>query len=182
MQTAITGGIAEGKSTVLGYVAELGYSTLSADSVAREVFSDPAINCQLALEAGQSAPIAPGSLRDALVKNPIIRRAVNRIMHPKIMEIIRASGSQFVEVPLLIETCLYSQFDHVWVVTCSPEEQRRRLADRYGDAFDGELLLTSQLRTEVKIPFADEVFRTNRPAQTVRRNVSEALARRFEMG
>jgi len=180
--TAITGGIAEGKSTVLGFVSDLGYKTLSADSVAREVFSDPDVNVLLAQLVGTNPPIAPQTLRHALAESPEIRHSVNRITHPRIMDAIRSSDAEFIEIPLLIESCLQGQFDCVWVVTCGLEEQRRRLEARYGPSGEGELLLNVQLPTLAKIPFADEVFRTNCAFEAVRRNVSKALARRFETG
>ena len=182
MVTAVTGGIAEGKSTVLDYLAELGFRTASADSVARTVFEDPTVNALLAGAVDQKGPISPIELRSALFGNPDLRRLVNRIMHPRIIDLIRRSAADFVEIPLLIETCLQGEFDSVWVVTCGLGEQKRRLVARYGNTVDVDVLIAAQLPTEVKIAFADEVFRTNCDFQTVRRNVSEALQRRFELG
>jgi len=180
--TAVTGGIGEGKTTVLGYLAELGFKTVSADSLARTVFEDPIINGLLARTVDHNGPILPVELRNALFGNPDLRRGVNRIMHPRIVDLIRRSAADFVEIPLLIEACLQGEFDSIWVVTCGLVEQRRRLTIRYENTIDVDALIAAQLPTEVKIPFADEVFRTNRDIQTVRRNVSEALQRRFERG
>ena len=182
MRTVVTGGIAEGKSTVLGFLHDLGYKTLSADVLARQIFLDPDVNALLAAIAGQPPPIAPAALRHALADDHSARRAVNRIMHPRVMAGILSSDAEFVEIPLLIETCLQGRLDRVWVVTCGLQEQLRRLEVRYGGTLEGRLLLSTQLPTAAKIPFADEVFRTNGPLESVRRNVSEALARRLETG
>ena len=178
MLTAITGGIAEGKSTVLGYLASLGHPSISADEVGRALFDDPSINSELARIAGVPSPIDRPTLRERLVTDPQVRRAVNRTMHPRIMEAIAASGAQFVEVPLLFETCLQGAFESIWVVTCGTVEQRRRLHARYGPEFDIDSILSTQLPTKAKLAFADVVIRTNRPEQDVKNSVSKAIESR----
>lgn len=180
MVTAVTGGIAEGKSTLLGILRDLGYQTLSADSIARGVFNDPGVNMSLSRVTGLASPVDSNGLRAAIIERPDIRRLVNGIMHPMVLQTIRESSADFVEIPLLIETCIQGEFDEIWVVTCGPKEQIRRLKKRYGDSFDHSAFISAQLPTSAKMPFADEVFRTNQPLESVRRNVSEALGRRFE--
>ena len=182
MITAITGGIGEGKSTVVGYLNELGYRTASADSFARDLFAEPGVNRQLAEVSGLPYPIAPHALRSKLLSDPEIRRSINRIMHPKVIEAIYSSNAQFVEIPLLIETCLFGRFDAIWVVTCGVDEQLRRLVDRYGSEIEAKHLMQTQLPTMAKIAFADEILRTNQAPEAVRRFVSQALARRFDTG
>ena len=178
--TAITGGIAEGKSTVLRFIASMGYSTASADDVARLVFEDGEVNGMLAEIAGMLAPISRSALRDVLFKDPSARRAVNRVMHPRIIDAISQLNVEFVEVPLLIEGCLQGSFDKIWVVTCGLEEQHARLKARYGATTDVDAILAMQLPTSAKLPFADLIIRTNREPQTVSRFVSEALQVRID--
>jgi len=180
MLTAITGGIAEGKSTVLSILSDMGYKTLSADASARELFDDPDVNRQLAEAAGVRGGIGPLDLRRAISGDPAVRRSVNRIMHPLVMNRIRSQQADFVEIPLLLEACLQGQFECIWVVTCGIGEQMNRLALRYGDRSEAEALIATQLRTTAKIPFADVVLRTNCPLEAVRRHISVALASRFE--
>lgn len=179
---AVTGGIAEGKSTVLGILRELGYETLSADGVAREIFIEPEVNQLLAWIAKVDPPVTPEVMREVLKNRPEVRRAVNRTLHPRVMERIASSSAHFVEIPLLIETCLQNECDGVWVVTCGKDEQIRRLVERYGESGSGRVLMAAQLPTSSKIPFADEVIRTNQSLPYVWRDVSNALARRFESG
>lgn len=172
---AITGGIGEGKSTVLRMVAEMGYGVASADALAREIFLLPDVNAELAAIAGVPAPIAPAALREAIAVSDIARRQVNAVMHARIVNAIEASGADFVEVPLLLEAGLQGRFDRLWVVTCGPDEQRKRLLDRYGDEAHISALLSTQLPTRAKIPFADVIVRTNESLESVRRLVSEAV-------
>lgn len=174
---AITGGIAEGKSTVLGYLRELGFSTVSSDDFAREVLEDGAVQQTLAIMAGLSVPIDRALLRERLFREPELRKEANALTHPLILNRIRSSESEAIEIPLLIETCLQGEFDRVWVVTCGEDEQRNRLQNRLGDSSLVSAALASQLPTEAKIPFADLVVRTNREPADVQRFVAAAAAR-----
>ena len=159
MSIAITGGIAEGKSTVLAILAGMGASTLSADEVAREIFHQPDTQAELSHLLGVPHAVSAATLRAAISVDPALRRKVNTFLHPLIMEEIAQIACDFVEIPLLIEVCNQSQFSEVWVVTCGPEEQRRRLRLRYPE-MDIESILETQLDTRVKETFADTVVQT----------------------
>lgn len=171
---AITGGIAEGKSTVAGYVRDLGFMVESSDRVAREVFNSAEVQSSLAALLNLEPPVSPEDMRQALRGNDEIRRTLNRLTHPRIVDVLSASPAQVIEVPLLIETCLQGVFDRVWVVTCGPEEQLRRLIERLGDEESARSLIRTQLTSDAKLAFADRVLRTNQPESTVKRFVSEA--------
>lgn len=165
-RVAITGGIAEGKSTVLGYLSSLGYKTLSADALARELFDEDSIQKELAALLGVEPPVQRSDLLRAIAAKPSLRRAVNRLFHPYLLPRLLDGGAEFIEIPLLIETCLQGLFDEVWVVTCGPDEQMRRLAARVGPR-EAVQLLAAQLPTQAKIPFADVIVRTNEPEERV---------------
>jgi len=172
---AITGGIAEGKSTVLGYLENMGFGVESADRLARETFLMPETQAELAGLLGIDPPVSPETLR-ARLEDDEIRRRVNECTHPKILAALRSSVARIIEVPLLVETCLLGEFDRVWVVTCGREAQLARLTARVGEV-EARRLVRTQLTSRVKIPFADRVFRTNEPESTVQRSVSLAVQR-----
>ncbi len=174
---AITGGIAEGKSTVLSYLRDLGYKVASADEVARQVFESEPVQKSLAELLAVPGSVSPADLREHLFENSDLRRKVNALMHPEILRRLAELNSDFVEIPLLIETCMQGKFRHVWVVTCGPEEQRKRLAERFGKDTDLDAILSSQLPTEVKCAFADLIVRTNRPPEDVNRFITAAARR-----
>lgn len=176
MRVAITGGIAEGKSTVLSMLAEAGHPAASADAVAREILSEPATRAALAEIAGLPLTFAPSELRQAIAASEAVRRAVNRLMHPAVMDRLAHSGATFFEVPLLVEACLQDRFDRIWVVTCGHEEQRRRLILRYGGEEHVDRMLAAQLPTRAKLPFADLIVRTNAPLDHVRRLLFSSVA------
>lgn len=183
---AITGGICDGKSTVLAELSERGHSTLQADEVAREVLSSPGLLEQLTDTFGPGAVDSgrPNAefLRAEVLPDPALRRRLNELTHActlqRILEAVRAAQAPvFVEVPLLIETCSQRFFDEVWVAVSSPDEQRRRLTERLqGDAESAERILGAQLPTRAKIPFADKILRTLPPVSSVKSEVDRALA------
>ncbi|MBI1755605.1 MAG: dephospho-CoA kinase [Fimbriimonas ginsengisoli] len=176
VRVALTGGIAEGKSTVLGYLGSMGYKIASADLLACEVYDLEEVQAELAGLSGLPRPVDRLALREAMEGDPGLRRSVNRLMHPRIVERLAASDAEYTEVPLLVEVCLFGAFDEIWVVTCGEDEQLRRLSERFGPD-EAPRMLKVQLPTTAKLPFADEVIRTNAPEQHVLNNVRKCADR-----
>jgi dephospho-CoA kinase len=173
---AITGGVAEGKTTALNYLRDLGYSVESSDRIGREVFELPEVQRALAEILNLSMPINSDDVRTQL-SNSELRRRVNELMHPRILARLSVADCDFVEVPLLIETCLQSYYDCVWVVTCGPDEQLKRLTERLGSEGDALALIRTQLTSGAKITFADTIIRTNLDELSVKRCVTLAARR-----
>lgn len=177
MRLAVTGGIAEGKSTVLRAVQEAGIEVASADEFAKQVFQQDLVQIELARIIGGQPPIEPERLKTALFADAGARRAVNRLMHPRILKGIESSQAQVIEVPLLVESAIQGQFDRVWVVTCGLEEQLRRLTERTGNAAGATRMIEAQLPSRARLPFADRIIRTNLEPNTVRLYVFDAIRR-----
>lgn len=173
----MTGGVAEGKSTVLGYLRDLGYRTASSDDVSRGLFHSDEVQVGLAGLMGMSRPIEPADLRERLWDDAVLRRSVNRLMHPLILQRLDALEADAIEIPLLFETCLQTRFERIWVVTCGAEEQRRRLLLRVQDPAEADSVLATQLPSDVKCAFADVIVRTNRAAEDVKRFVATMVRR-----
>lgn len=160
MPIAITGGIAEGKSTVLGALENMGAKVVSADKVARGIFLEPQNNRRLAAIAGSdSQEISPEDLRKSIALDPNIRRKVNMLLHPLVMHALSSGDFDFVEIPLLIEVCAQATFSEVWVVTCGRERQLQRLRERYSES-ETLSILETQLDTRIKASFADAIVPT----------------------
>lgn len=176
LRLAVTGGIAEGKSTVVSYLADLGLTTISADDVARRVLAEPDMQRRVGERFGLEVPLQRGALREVIASDHAARRDLNRLMHPAILSRLEVSGAQVVEVPLLIESALLRLAPRIWVVTCGPTEQRRRLIERVGEPELAERLIRGQLPSRAKLPFADAIVRTDSPTSIVLTVVRE-LAR-----
>jgi dephospho-CoA kinase len=182
---AITGGVAEGKTTVLRMFESLGAQAISSDQLAATLLlPGTEVWEQLIREFGQAITAADGALaRERLATlafgDPAVRRRLNRIMHPAVVQALQARLSEpsptpiFVEVPLLIEVALQGMFDAVVVVQATPALQRQRLLARGLSLPRARQILRAQLPTRCKTVFADWVIRTHGSLEQV-----EAQARR----
>jgi len=184
---AITGGVAEGKTTVLRIFESLGAQVISSDQLAAALLA-PGTEVweQLIREFGQAITAADGALaRERLAAlafgDPAIRRRLNRMMHPAVVQALQAylqvrepsPTPIFVEVPLLIEVALQGMFDAIVVVQATPALQRQRLLARGVPPQRARQILQAQLPTRCKTVFADWVIRTHGSLEQV-----EAQARR----
>lgn len=173
---AITGGIAEGKSTVLEALRLEGLRVLSADAIVQDLWQEPEVLALIAEILDIGGTITKDSVRVAIAGSVQARRQINHLFHPLVLDRMMASDADAFEVPLLIETCLQGLFERVWVVTCGVEIQKRRLIERVG-LEKAEDLLRLQVPTRVKIMFADEVIRTNGSLADVHTATFNALTR-----
>ncbi len=185
-RTAVTGGIAEGKSAVLAILASRGFSVASADEAARAVFREPGTNAALAALIGAEAPITGAELGAALAEaqgagDHRLRRRVNALMHPRVRARMDAGSdgtpAGFDEVPLLLETCLQGRYDAVWSVECSPETKAARLRARYGEG-GFAAIAAGQLPNAVRAVFADVRIVTDGTLAETEAQVDRALAAR----
>jgi dephospho-CoA kinase len=174
---AVTGGVAEGKSTVLQLLEQQGWRTISADAISKELFQDPSVQEAIANRFDLPTPLDRGAVRAKIAESHQNRRFLNTLMHHRVLDELIQSDAQAIEVPLLIETCLQPLFKRVWVVTCGREEQERRLRDRLQNEGQVQGVLRLQLPTAAKEPFADEIIRTNVPRQTVQSHVWRLAAK-----
>jgi len=185
---AITGGVAEGKTTVLRIFESLGAQAISSDQLAATLLA-PGTEVweQFIREFGQAITAADGALaRERLAAlafgDPAIRRRLNRMMHPAAVQALQAHLQArepsptpiFVEVPLLIEVALQGMFDAIVVVQATPALQRQRLLARGLSLPRARQILRAQLPTRCKTVFADWVIRTHGSLEQV-----EAQARRI---
>lgn len=178
-KVAVTGGVAVGKSTVLGFFAEMGCSTASADDVAAEVLAEPEIRSSITTALSLDPDWGRADLREAILAEPSARRALNKITHPVIMERLMSLDIDVMEVPLLHEACLGPLFSDVICVLCSYEEQVSRLMDRLGDEAEVGRLIGAQLNLYSKAILSDEMIRTDCPVHIVRMDVQTIAQRIF---
>lgn len=175
----MTGGIAEGKSTVVGFLSDLGLTVWSADEVVRELWAQPDLLRQIcdALDLPMEAPRT--TIHEKIATSVDARRMLNAFFHPLIYERMMDARAQVYEVPLLIEACLHPLFEQVWVVTCGEEEQSKRLLARFGNSVLADSVRRIHLPTRAKCAFADKVIRTNCPLSNVKLAVNEAAIKTF---
>jgi dephospho-CoA kinase len=177
LRVALTGGIATGKSYVLGRFRELGFSALDADDFAHGVMAaGTEASRAIAGRFGADFLDATGAV-DRRKLGPVVfadvraRRDLEAIVHPAVYRAIDAALRAFdrlgdtrvaiVDIPLLYETGGQAAFDRVIATVCPAGIQLARLAARGMSDADACQRLAAQLPAEEKAARADFVIRTD---------------------
>jgi dephospho-CoA kinase len=190
VRIGLTGPIGCGKSTVAGWLGELGAHVIDADEVARQVTAPGSPELAAAVdEFGPGILRADGSLdRAALGRivfaDPEALARLEAIIHPavrpRILEAIAAAEragapAVVIEAIKLVEGGLASLCDEVWLIVCSPEAQRERLTARGSDAADTAQRIAAQSDLADRLaPAATRVIDTSGTVEMVRREVTDA--------
>lgn len=169
-KVAITGSIAAGKSTVVGFLQELGWETLSADDVVKEMWADEEFCLDVGRLFGEEKAVDKNFVRKEISQDGEKRRRLNEFIHTRVMKRMEESSALILEVPLLFEGCLWGRFGGVVVVTCREEVRLIRLKERYGNDGLAEHMRGTQLGDGVKVSLADYVIRTDDGVESVQRD------------
>ncbi len=169
----ITGGISTGKSTfcecVRGTLSTAKF--FNADQAAHALVEFPEVQQEIRAEFGSGVFSRDGDLnreklRAIIFGDAIKRRALERILHPRIRRQWRAEAKRhrnspdffFADIPLLYETGGETLCDRVVVVACSHQVQVARLAQRMSiNGTEAEQMIRSQMPLDEKIARADHV-------------------------
>lgn len=189
MRVALTGGVASGKSTVAGILAELGAVVIDSDRLAREVVEPGTPGLAAVVEAfGPSVLDGDGRLdRPALgavvFADEAARRRLEGILHPLIraraaeIEAAAPEGSLVVhDIPLLVESGQAGRFDAVVVVDVPVETQVRRMVhDRGWTPEDARARVAAQAGREERRAVATHVVDNTGTRDDLRARVAEVV-------
>lgn len=172
----LTGGIASGKTTVAGLLAERGAVVVDADAIARRIVQ-PGTAAYAAIVARFGAGVVKpdGSIdRPALAAvvfgDPRARADLNAITHPEVLRVMAEEVAAHkesdrivvVEIPLLVEAELAGAFDHVVVVESPEEQQIDRLGrDRAMSPAEATERILAQATTDQRRAVAGTVIRND---------------------
>ncbi|MCC7416053.1 MAG: dephospho-CoA kinase [Acidobacteria bacterium] len=191
LRVALTGGIATGKSVVLGLFRQRGVPCLDADALTHGVIA-PGTEATRAI----AARFGPEMLReDGSVDRPRLaalvfadaaaRRDLEAIVHPAVFRAIHAGLRAFervgsypiglVDIPLLFESGRAGEFDRVIVTACPEGLQIARLKERGMSEADARQRIGAQWPTVEKTARADYVINTARTPRDTERQVDEIL-------
>jgi dephospho-CoA kinase len=189
----LTGGIGSGKSTVSQFLAELGAVILDVDRVGHEAFKPDTEIWRQVVATFSSQILTPGGdidrekLGEMVFGNPESLARLNRIMHPRMHEIVTAQLDDYrrqgmdvvvLEAPLLIEAGWASSVDEVWVTTASEATVLSRLEEQKGLSRQQALArIHSQLSSEERARHADVVIDTDCDLDELRARVGELWRR-----
>ncbi|MDE3269605.1 MAG: dephospho-CoA kinase [Pseudomonadota bacterium] len=189
----ITGGIATGKSTVSSILSAAGHKVYDADSFARlavapnsetvakivALFGDAVVDTDGCLQREQ--------LRAAIFADPDKRKALDSIMHPRILQLLqeqlrhdvlyRQPELWFYDAALLIETGSHKNFRSVWLTHCQPATQVKRLLARNFTKQEAMQAIQAQLPDTEKRKHADFLINTDEPLPSLKNRVEALLSR-----
>jgi dephospho-CoA kinase len=179
----ITGGICTGKSTFCECLRETlpGAKFFNADEAARTLVELSEVKKEIRTEFGSGVFSRVGDLNRAKLRAIMFgdatkKRAIERILHPRIRSQWRAEAKKhrnspdffFADIPLLYETGGETLCDRVAVVACSYEVQVRRLMKRMSvEASEARQMIKSQMPLEEKIRRGDHVAWNNGDRETL---------------
>jgi len=170
LKVALTGGIASGKSQVSALLENHGCFIIDLDVIAREVVEPGTDGLKELIENfGNSILSNDGTLnrkylRDQLFKKGRNRALIEQVLHPKILQKMKAAmdactqGIVIVVVPLLVEKNLWKPFDRAIVVDCEVDNQINRLMTRENiDQSKAEAMLLAQASREQRLQLNDHL-------------------------
>jgi len=191
LRIGITGGLGTGKSTVTALLAELGIPTISADMVGHALMA-PGAKCYAPIIAafGDGVLSHDGQINRAQLGAIVFANADKRvelesILHPVIWQEIEEWCQEHsergvclvaIEVPLLFEARLEHAVDEIWLITCTPTTQLARAMARGLTAEAARARISAQMPLAEKARRAHRIIDTDTSFETVRKQVSEALA------
>ena len=192
----LTGGIGSGKSTVAGYLAELGAAVIELDKVGHEVTrSGSGTFRQVVKEFGREILDAAGEIDRAelaaiVFKDPQALARLNRIIHPAIDKIIlerikkyRRQGVKAVvlEAAAMLEAGKAAQADEIWVTTAPEGVILKRLRERSGyTEAEAKARIRSQLPEQERIKHAKVIIDTGGTLAEVKTSVGKEWAKLME--
>jgi dephospho-CoA kinase len=185
----LTGGIGSGKSTVSGFLAQLGAVIIDADRVGHEALStDSQVRRELLATFGwqvltPSGEVNRKKLGEIVFSNPESLSQLNQIMHPRMYDMVKAQFEEYrrqgvavvvLEAPLLIEANWTSLVDEVWVAVASQSTVLRRLKGKLGLSEPEALArIGCQLPSEERVKHADVIIDTDCDLDELKAKVKE---------
>lgn len=190
---AITGSIATGKSTVIQYLKDLGYTVIDFDKLGHDVLYEENIKSKLVQKFGKK--ILDGNTIDRKVLGDIVfgdpknLKRLNEIVHPGIFDLASKLLIEikdpvlFLEIPLLFETIkdypeFYKNISEIWTVSSDQKTQLKRLISRDGLSHRAALQkINSQLNIKYKEDNSDVVIFNNENIEKLYNTIDKEVER-----
>ena len=171
LKIGLTGGIASGKSTVCDLFSELSVEIIEADKISQDITKKDGLAFQEILDyfgkkiLGLDGELDRQQLRSIIFNDATAKRALENIIHPKVLNEINKNISDstapylIIAVPLMIETGMNKLMDRVLLIDCSIETQIRRLIERDKcTKQQAQSIIENQASLESKRAICDDVI------------------------
>ena len=187
LKIGLTGSIGTGKSTVSRMFKELGAYIIDMDKLVHKVLKDEKIKTEIRNKFGnvfdKNGNVDRKKLAKIVFNDEKQRKFLEKIIHPEVRRltknIIKSIENQeknaivIVEVPLLIETGSYKDYDLVIVVYAPKNVQIERLLGKGYSLEEAIKRINSQMDIEEKIKFADIVINNTNDLTSLKEEVKK---------
>ena len=182
-RVGLTGGIASGKSAVAEIFRGRGFPVIDADQLVKELSAPGGAAYSEILARFGTADRR--EIREIIYKAPEERKALEAILHPKVLELSRSrmlefqkqgAKAVFYEAALLIEAGRQKDFDELIVVVAPEPERIQRLCTR--DQISREqarAILNAQLSDSDRTRYATFVLRNDSDLPALENQVEQFL-------
>ena len=170
----LTGGIGSGKSTVAGFIEELGFPVYYSDVRAKEIVNDNEnLKNEISKLLGENAYDESGRynrkyVADLVFNNDELLKQLNGLIHPAVRldfeNWVASQSAEFVfkETALLFELKLNEGCYKSILVTADDNIRIKRVMDRDGKTYrEVEAVMTKQMPEKDKVKKADFVIYNN---------------------
>ena len=183
----LTGGIGSGKTTLAGFLKELGVAVIDADKLGHQALRESQVRRELVAAFGRGILDS-----DSQVDRPKLARLVfgypqqlarlNRITHPRIAQMItdwldehrrQGAGAVVIEAPLLVETGWVDTVDEVWVTVAPRTVVLTRLQQMGFTRREVLTRLGAQMKPEERLKKADVVINTDTSLEELKARAKE---------
>lgn len=183
----LTGGLASGKSTVAGWLADAGFRVLDADQIVAELYRPGGRGAAAVAELfGDGVLAADGAvdrprLAEVVFADPEARKDLEAAVHPLVRERFReiaaeADGVVVYEATLLVEAGRAGEFDLVITVESPPSAQLERAVARGMDADSARARLAAQGDGEQRRRVAHRILMNDSTLEELRVEVDALVA------
>jgi dephospho-CoA kinase len=185
----LTGGIGSGKSTVAGFLAELGAKVIETDVIGHEVLEhDEQVKKEMAVVFGSGVLTPAGKidrkkLAETVFRQPKALATLNKITHPRITAEVekrlqeyreKGTGVVVIEAPLLIEVGWDTKVDSVWVTTAPQDVIVTRLINKGMTREEAKSRIGSQVTDDERLKHSGTTIDTNCSIDELRKRVEGA--------
>jgi dephospho-CoA kinase len=188
LRLGLTGTIGAGKSTALAALAREGWQTLSSDDLVREELGELEVRAALRDRWGDAVLTPRGEVDRAAVAHRVFSDEgelawLEKFLHPRVARAWRRAMAEennrpsVIEVPLLYEKSLASDFDFVVTVTCPETVRFARLQLKGIDEAEARRRQSFQLSSGEKEARADFVLSNSGTPELMHRQVSQLCHR-----
>ncbi|MCB0215701.1 MAG: dephospho-CoA kinase [Caldilineae bacterium] len=184
----LTGDVGSGKSSVRRWLEARGAGSLDLDRVARALLEQAPQRERVRQAFGDGVLDADGHIdRAALARRvfaePRLLQLLEAIVHPMVEREVeawlaaQASQLAVIEGIKLVETGMHPRFTALWLVTCAPDERRRRLLERGWDEAEVARRMAAATAFAPRLAAATAVIDNSGAWSATERQLERALAR-----